>query len=112
MSAVTTVVMLLAFALAGIMVLPTLLGFERYVIISGSMVPTLPVGSAVYDEVVPVSQIEVGDIITFIPPPEYDIHDPVTHRVVEITEIGEDANAAHAGERMFRTKGDANEDID
>src|SRR3954466_5155910 len=108
MSAVTTVVMLLAFALAGIMVLPTLLGYERYVIISGSMEPTLPVGSVVYDEVVPLADIEVGDIITFVPPPEFGIHHPATHRVVQITKIGNDGS--HPGEELFRTKGDNNED--
>ena len=84
-SILTTVVMVAALLLAALMVVPTLLGFERYVIVSGSMVPTIPVGSVVYDEVVPVGDIEIGDIITFVPPPEYGIDDPVTHRVVKIT---------------------------
>lgn len=110
MSALTTTAMLVAFALAGIMVLPTLLGYERYVIISGSMEPTLPVGSVVYDEVVPVDDLEVGDIITFLPPPEYGIDDPVTHRIVKITLAGEETDVP--GERLFRTKGDDNEDVD
>jgi signal peptidase len=110
MSIVTTVAMLLAFALAGIMVLPTLLGYERYVIISGSMEPTLPIGSVVYDEVVPVSELEVGDIITFLPPPEYGIADPVTHRIVKITVAGEETDVP--GRRLFRTQGDNNEDMD
>jgi signal peptidase len=108
---VVTVGMIGACVLAGLMVIPTLLGFQRYVIVSGSMEPTIPVGSVVYDEVVPVEDLEVGDIITFIPPPEFDIDDPVTHRVVQITKVAEDAEG-HAGERLFRTKGDANEDID
>lgn len=103
-SALTTVAMLLAFTLAGIMVLPTLLGYERYVIITGSMVPTLPVGSVVYDEVVPVEDLEVGDIITFVPPPEFGITDPVTHRIVKIDEGGD--------QRVFRTQGDNNDDMD
>ncbi|WP_258562688.1 MULTISPECIES: signal peptidase I [Nocardioides] len=102
--------MIMAFALATIMVLPTLLGFERYVIVSGSMEPTLPVGSVVYDEVVPVDDLEVGDIITFVPPPEYGISDPVTHRIARIAIADEGTDAA--GERIFRTQGDNNPDMD
>lgn len=105
----TRVFMVGGFVLAGMMLLPTLLGFERYVIVSGSMEPTLPVGSVVYDEVVPVEDLRVGDIITFLPPPEYDIHDPVTHRIVAITTIEEGSSA---GARMLTTKGDANDKVD
>ena len=110
LSTLTTVVMLLAFALAGIMVLPTLLGYERYVIVTGSMEPTLPVGTIVYDEVVPVENLEVGDIITFVPPPEFGIADPVTHRIVRIVVADEDSSAPD--ERVFRTQGDNNKDPD
>ena len=80
--------LVVALLLATMMMLPTLLGYQRYVIVSGSMVPTLPVGSVVYDEVVPVSELAVGDIITFVPPPEYGIDDPVTHRIVKISVAG------------------------
>ena len=111
-SVLVTALMIGACVLAGLMVLPTLLGYQRYVIISGSMEPTLPVGSVVYDEVVPVADLEVGDIITFVPPPEFDIDDPVTHRIVQILEVGDDVEGVPAGERLFRTKGDANEDVD
>ncbi|WP_243056990.1 signal peptidase I [Nocardioides sp. SR21] len=106
----TTAAMILAFALATVMVLPTLLGYERYVIVSGSMEPTLPVGSVVYDEVVPVDELEVGDIITFVPPPEYGITDPVTHRIMRIVLAEEGTDAP--GERIFRTQGDNNADMD
>ena len=109
-SALTLVMMIGALVLAAILILPTLLGYERYVIVSGSMEPTIPVGAVIYDEVVPVDDIETGDIITFVPPPEYGIDDPVTHRVVEVSIAGE--NTSHPGARLFRTKGDANEDPD
>lgn len=109
-SRLTTAAMIAAFALATIMVLPTLLGYERYVIISGSMEPTLPVGSVVYDEVVSVDDLEVGDIITFVPPPEFGISAPVTHRIVRITVAEEGTEPA--GERIFRTQGDNNDDMD
>ena len=109
-SIVTLLMMIGALVLALILILPTLLGYERYVIVSGSMEPTVPVGAVVYDEVVPVEDIETGDIITFVPPQEYGIDDPVTHRVIEISIAGE--NTSEPGARLFQTKGDANEDPD
>jgi signal peptidase len=109
-SILTLLMMIGALLLAFILILPTLLGYERYVIVSGSMEPTVPVGAVIYDEVVPVQDIETGDIITFVPPPEYGIDDPVTHRVIEISIAGE--NTSQPGARLFRTKGDANEDPD
>ena len=109
-SVFVTVALVGASVLAVLMVVPSLLGYERYVIVSGSMEPTLPVGSVVYDEVVPVDDIEVGDIITFVPPPEFGIDDPVTHRVVQVSTVEEDRS--HPGERLFRTKGDNNEEVD
>ena len=105
-----TAVMVLAVVLALFMLVPALLGFQRYVIVSGSMEPTIPVGSVVYDEVVPVDDLAVGDIITFVPPPEYGIDDPVTHRIVEITVTG--PHSSRPGAKVFRTKGDNNEDVD
>lgn len=104
-SIATWTALVLALVLASLMILPSLLGYQRYVIISGSMVPTIPVGSIVYDEVVPVDDLEVGDVITFVPPPEYGIEDPVTHRIVKILEDP-------SGQRVFRTQGDANPDKD
>jgi signal peptidase len=107
---VSTVLLIGAIGLAALMILPSLLGYERYVIVSGSMEPTIPVGSIVYDEVVPVDDLEVGDIITFVPPAEFDISDPVTHRIHSITVGGEDSDVP--GQRVFRTKGDNNDNVD
>lgn len=109
-SALVTALLVGACVLAGLMVLPTLFGYERYVIVSGSMEPGIPVGSVVYDEVVPVDDIKVGDVITFVPPPEFGVDDPVTHRVVQATVI--DKAGSNPGDRLFLTKGDANEDVD
>ncbi len=36
----------------------------------------------------------------------------MTHRVVEITTLDEETGGSNAGERMFRTKGDANDEVD
>ena len=90
---------------AGLMLVPTILGYQRYVLVSGSMTPTIPTGSIVYDEVVPVADLAVGDVITFVPPPSYGITTPVTHRIYEISKNEE-------GEQVFRTKGDANDSPD
>jgi signal peptidase I len=106
-SALTTVAFVIALVLVGLMLLPGLLGLQRYVIVSGSMEPTIPKGSVVYDEVVPIRKLRVGDVITFAPPPEFNISDPVTHRIIEIGVAP--PNSDHAGQRTFRTKGDAND---
>ena len=57
-----------AVALAAAVLLPALLGFQRYVITSGSMTGTYDRGSLVYDRVVPTSSLKVGDVITYAPP--------------------------------------------
>ena len=103
----TTVAFVLALVLAGLMMVPGLLGLRRYVIATGSMAPTIPRGSIIYDELTPVEDLEVGDIITFVPPPEYHIDRSVTHRIISI-ETGA-ANSNAPGERIIRTQGDAND---
>jgi signal peptidase len=73
-------------------------GFKPVVVYSGSMRPTLGVGSLAVDRVIPAGKVHVGDLITF--------NDPstrgrlVTHRVAQIvpTQHG----------LAYRTKGDAN----
>ena len=100
------VVIVVLFALAAAILLPSLLGYERYVITSGSMTGTIDKGSVAYDEIVPADSLKVGDIITFVPPKEFGIDEPVTHRIVKIEYRDE------SGQRFYRTKGDANEDMD
>jgi signal peptidase I len=82
--------------------LPTLLGYQRYVLVGHSMEPTIHKGSLVFDEVVPVAQLGRGDVITYVPPASGE---PVTHRIVAVEK------GPH-GERVFRTKGDNNEKAD
>jgi signal peptidase len=95
----------LCLALAAILLIPAALGLQRYVIVSGSMSGTYDKGSIVFDEEVPVSNLRVGDVITYEPPAGTFSQDLVTHRIVW---IGTD----QAGERAFRTKGDANPSAD
>lgn len=96
---------LAVFVLIGVLFLPTVLGFSRYAIVGGSMSPTFDRGSAVFSQPEPVSALQVGDIITYLPPPDAGIDTLVTHRISDISE-------AESGELLFRTKGDANEEAD
>jgi signal peptidase len=80
------------------------------------MEPTIQTGAVVYTKPKPVQQLVVGDIITFVPPREYEFTEPVTHRIVEIEETEPGTEVAGkpvpAGTITVRTKGDANEDVD
>ncbi|HWA53698.1 MAG TPA: signal peptidase I [Solirubrobacterales bacterium] len=95
----------LCVALAAILLVPAALGFQRYVIVSGSMTGTYDKGSIVFDKEVPVSDLEVGDVITYEPPPGASSQKFVTHRIFRVQENAQ-------GERVFRTKGDANDTAD
>ncbi len=50
-------------------IVPSWLGFDRYVITGGSMEPTIAKGSVVFEKPVGVEDLEVGDVITYQPPP-------------------------------------------
>jgi signal peptidase len=95
--AVSFVLCGLALVLALVVLVPALLGFQRYVITSGSMSGTYDRGSLVFDRVVPTSRLQAGDIITFRPPGQAGL---VTHRIASVRLVG--------GRRVFTTKGDAN----
>ena len=100
-----TLLTALAVLVALLMVVPALLGMQRYLILTGSMTGTYDPGSLVYDRTVPTAELRVGDVITYAPPARATPHALVTHRIVSITH---DASGA----RLFRTKGDANEVAD
>ena len=65
-------------------ILPSLFGFQRYVITGTSMTGTIDYGSIAFEEVVPVSELQVGDIITYAPPAGASLDHLVTHRIVAI----------------------------
>lgn len=104
-TALATALCAACLSLAGLMLLPGLLGYQRYVITSGSMTGTYDRGSVVFDKVVPVSDLRVGDAITYMPPPGSGPSGRITHRIVW---IGSDT----FGRQTLRTKGDANEAAD
>ena len=89
-----TLILIAVIATSIPLAVPALLGYETYNVTSGSMEPTLPVGSVIYVKPVEPETVQEGDIIAF-----YVDAVVVTHRVVE--------NRFVEGE--FVTKGDANE---
>jgi len=77
---------------------PGLVGASQsYVVLSGSMEPTIGTGDVILVEDASASEVSEGDVITYRR--EADTR-PTTHRVVGVVEAD--------GERAFRTKGDAN----
>lgn len=74
---------------------------QSYVVLSDSMSPEIRAGDVVVVDERPTATIEVGDVITYERTGGGDL---VTHRVVEVVE--------RDGETLFRTQGDANEELD
>jgi signal peptidase len=99
---VISALLLAAGVLLGLLlVAPALLGYERYVIGSGSMTGTYDRGALVFDKVVPVSTLKAGDVITYRPPQGAGPAGLVTHRIAKVS-------LDPHGDRVFQTKGDAN----
>ncbi|WP_440947272.1 signal peptidase I [Methanosarcina sp. T3] len=83
--------------------IPLLTGSEKaMVVLSGSMTPIMLPGDMIVVESVNPEELTAGDVIAFLDPGGKDTF--VTHRIVKIEEEGE--------KRIFRTKGDANEEED
>ncbi|HET7736858.1 MAG TPA: signal peptidase I [Nocardioidaceae bacterium] len=98
--------MLVLFILSGLAwLLPSVVGYDRYVITGGSMSGTFEIGSLAIEKQVPVEELEVGDVITYMPPPDSGVTNLVTHRIATMTPTED-------GRTLFQTKGDANADID
>jgi signal peptidase len=91
--------------LAAAMLLPAAFGYQRYVITGGSMQGTYDRGSIVFDKPVPVSDLKVGDVVTYTPPASTGVHGLITHRIISVTNHGK-------GGPSYRTKGDANPEAD
>jgi signal peptidase len=85
-------------ALAALATVPSLLGYRTLTVLSGSMTPTLGVGSIVVDEAIRPTDARVGDVVTF-PSPNRPDH-LITHRVKRIR--------VRDGKAYLVTKGDAN----
>ncbi len=90
-----------AVLLASSMLVPLVLGYQRYVITSGSMTGTYDRGSLIYDETVPTKSLKVGDVITYTPPAIHSPTSRLTHRIFAIKVLKDRT-------RQYQTKGDAN----
>ena len=89
-----TLMLLAVIALAVPLTVPAAMGYQVYDVISGSMEPAIPVGSAIYVKPVDASTIAVGDVVAY----QYE-GDVIAHRVT--------LNSSATQELI--TKGDANE---
>ena len=84
---------------AAVGLVPLLTGASTYTVLTGSMQPTLPVGTVVVVRPVPVERIAVGEVVTFLArDPGTSATRIVTHRVI----------AVDPGP-VLRTRGDAND---
>ena len=79
---------------------PNFFGYSLFRVMTGSMEPTIPTNSLITVKHVAGSELAVGDIITFYSRDPSLMGEPNTHRIIRIEE--------EQGERIFYTKGDAN----
>lgn len=100
---ISALIVIIAVTLAIFMAGLKFFGFQIYTIVSGSMEPTYHVGSLIYVKEVDTTTLKEKDTITF----ELSDNTIATHRIVEIV-YDEDNHDKY----KFRTKGDANENVD
>lgn len=96
LNAVETIIIVLIVAAAMLLTVPKALGLYPYVVLSGSMEPTVHVGSMAYINTKD-TDVKVRDIIMY----QANESTMVIHRINAINDDG-----------TFEMKGDANEDID
>lgn len=100
LNATTILLVLVVVAVFAAIAVPQLVGAERsYVVLSGSMAPTMEPGDVILVDAVSAEAVEAGQIVTF----EEDAG-VTTHRVLEVVEDGQLT--------ALRTKGDANPEPD
>lgn len=100
-----TILGLLLLALTITVFVGQLVGYRVYAITTGSMTGTADAGSMVVARLQPTADLEVGDVITYVPPPDAPIDQAVTHRIVDIATNPDDT-------LTYTTKGDANQTVD
>lgn len=101
----TGLLVLLALGLAAVFIVPKALGYDLYAITTGSMAGTVDPGGLVVAEQVPVADLRVGDVITYLPPPTSGVDHLVTHRIAAVA-------PDRTGALSYTTKGDANPAVD
>lgn len=93
-SLIGTLMLLVVIAAALPLTVPNFMGYDVYNVVSGSMEPTIPIGSIIYVKDTDPADIKSGDIIAFQSGDSVIMHRVKENKVVEGT---------------FVTKGDANE---
>lgn len=93
---------LLAIGVLALTVGPRFLPYQAYTVLSGSMEPSLPVGSVIIATPALADELRTGDVITVANPQQHGML--VTHRIIGIDETPQG--------RAFTTKGDANQTPD
>ena len=76
--------------------------FNAYVVLSGSMLPTIKIKDIVVTKKIEEERLEVGDVITFISPDTRFGGISVTHRIIE--KVYDESSGVY----KYRTQGDAN----
>lgn len=97
---VTTVVVSAVVIFAVLLVGARVVGLQVFTVLSGSMEPAYPTGSLIYVKDVDASELEAGQVITFM----LNENTVATHRIVAVVRDTENPDIIR-----FRTKGDANE---
>lgn len=97
---VTNIFICAVILLAALLVVPRLMGFKVFAVLSGSMEPAYHTGSLIYVKETDYRELKEGDVITFM------LNDKLvaTHRIVEVVPDEENPDIIR-----YRTKGDANE---
>ena len=80
-------------------------GYMMFLVVTGSMEPTIPVGALLVTKETEIAAVNLGDIICFRTQEAEIWGKIVTHRVVHVMEMAD-------GSVMFRTRGDANLAVD
>lgn len=94
----STILLVALLALAAVLIVPKVMGYQEMAVLSGSMEPNIHVGAIVYVKEAPFEDIAAGDVITY----RLSGGTYVTHRVVEVNEA----------EQTVITQGDANDSVD
>jgi signal peptidase len=91
------ILMIIPFVVSVGMLVPKVMGYTEYTVVTASMEPELPVGSLILVKEIDPATLAEGDVVTYSK--EMDPNTVITHRVVE--------NDTEEGQVI--TKGDANE---
>ena len=94
-NALSMILLIALLLIAAALIVPKIIGYDQYAVLSGSMEPNIHVGAIAFDKEVDPKELQVEDVVT------YQLSDGtlVTHRIIAID------NEA----KTVTTQGDANE---